>query len=71
MINQIKKELERTTRNCEFFKRQNDTQHLINEAGSLRGMMYIADIIGIIYPQDEYYEKYIKPVNELLGNEHA
>ena len=68
MINQIKREMERAAKNCEFYKKQNDINHYINEVGCLRGMMYLADIIGINYPQDEYYDKYIKHVHEMLGD---
>ena len=58
--------LERTARNCEFYKKEGMTEHLINETGCLRGIMYTLDEIGIPYPNELYYNLYIKPVYEKM-----
>lgn len=69
LINQTKMILERTANNCDYYKREGMTEHLINEVGCLRGIMYVADEIGIEYPLNLYYKFYIQPVSELI-NEH-
>ena len=66
LIKETKKILERTARNCDFYRSEGMTEHLINEIGCLRGAMYIADEIGIEYPSALYYQLYIKPNFELL-----
>lgn len=57
-------ELERIARNCDFYAKNNDQNHYINEVGCLRGAMYIADLIGCKYPIQQYYDLYIKNVYE-------
>ena len=60
-------ELIRTAKNCHFYKEtEKNMTHFVNEAGCLRGMMYIADILRVNYPQDEYYEFYIQPASKYM-----
>ena len=59
--------LERTAKNCEFYKREGMTEHFINEVGCLRGIMYALDEIGIPYPCfSAYYNEFIKPAADLM-----
>lgn len=67
LINQSKMLLTRTANNCDFYKREGMTEHLINEVGCLRGIMYVLDEIGIDYPQDLYYKLYIEPNFQVLN----
>lgn len=70
LINQTKMLIERTANNCDYYKREGMTEHLINEVGCLRGIMYVADEIGIEYPFQLYYKLYIESVhNELSEKE--
>ena len=68
MINQVKDEMEQVVRNCKFYLEKGYKIHFVNEAGALRGMMYLADIIGIQYPKDEYYKMYILPAKNMMDN---
>ena len=62
----ILSEINRTVKNCEYYKEIGNMTHFVNEAGSLRGMMYIADCFNVDYPQEKYYELYIRPAWEYL-----
>ena len=63
----IQQELVRLARNCQFYKGEGDKIHFINEAGALRGMMYAADALKIVYLKHELYENYIKPAYEMMN----
>lgn len=65
-IEQIKEVMERTVKNCRYYYENGDMTHYINEVGCLRGIMYIADIIGFSYPQLQIYESYIKVASEYM-----
>ena len=60
-IETIQEELARIYKNCEFYEKENKTFLLTNEIGALRGAMYIADIIGVTYPAQYYYDRFIRP----------
>jgi len=60
--NAIRKELQRLADNCEYYNAAGMDEHYINEVGCLRGAMYIADLVGVQYPQYIYYRNYIEPV---------
>ena len=63
----IHSELRRIAGNCQFYKGTGDKIRFINEAGCLRGMMYAADAVGIVYLKQELYEQYIKPASEMMA----
>ena len=61
--------LERTARNCDFYKENGMTEHYINEVGCLRGIMYALEEIGIPFPcYSLYYNMYIKPVADKMND---
>ena len=66
-IEQVKEVMDRTIKNCRFYYGENDMEHYINEVGCLRGIMYIADIIGMEYPQMQIYEQQIKVAYEYMN----
>ena len=63
---EILDEMERTVKNCDYYRGKNNMVHFVNEAGSLRGMMYLADILGVQYPLQEYYNQYILPAYQYM-----
>lgn len=62
----IRSELERIARNCEYYQNEGDIVRLVNEIGCLRGAMYIADVCKVIYPQQKYYDQFIKPCGDAI-----
>ena len=53
-IKQLTEILDRTANNCLFYEREEDIPHLMNEAGCLRGAMYMAEVIGVPIPAVYY-----------------
>ena len=66
LITETEKNIKQAAKNCNFYLSHGLTDHFVNEAGVLRGMMYIADNIGCPYPFQEYYEMYIKPAAAIM-----
>ena len=66
LCQQVLDDMERVVRNCQFYLDEGNKTHLLNEVGCLRGQMYIADMIGLQYPKMEYYEKWIKPIHDIM-----
>ena len=63
----IHSELRRIAGNCQFYKANGDKVRFINEAGCLRGMMYAADALKLVYLRQELYENYIKPAYDMMN----
>ena len=63
----ILSELRRIAGNCQYYKGTGNKIKFINEAGALRGMMYAADALKVVYLRQELYENYIKPANDMMN----
>lgn len=65
MNEKIKELYERTLNNCKFYERENDSKHLLNEIGVLRGIAYAMEAVGEC-PHNEEFLHYIEKQNELF-----